>query len=65
MKTIRSTFTCAACGSFTFSFRIDWLMLLALAICDDRERSEKNKRSKREQAANAVPSKRPAAPRPF
>lgn len=64
MKTIRSTFTTAACGSFTFNFRIDWLILLALAICDHRERSKKDK-DQRDQAANAVPAKRPAAPRPF
>jgi hypothetical protein len=65
MKTIRSTFNTAASGAISFSFRIDWLLLLALAICDDRERSEKKKREKREQAAKSVQAKPPAGPRPF
>lgn len=56
MLSIKSTFTAAASGPSGFS--VFWLLALAIAILDDADRREKERRDKREPAA------RPQAPRP-
>ncbi len=56
MLSIKSTFTAAASGSSGFS--VFWLLALAIAILDDADRREENRRDKRE------PAVWPRSPRP-
>ena len=45
MKSIRTAFTCAAeCGTGSPGFSIYWLMVFAIAIIDDSEQREKERR---------------------
>lgn len=48
MKSIRTEFTCAAKVGTSFAvFDAYWMMVFAIAIVDDSERREKERRKKR------------------
>lgn len=61
MKTISATFTRAASGTILSSF---WMILFALAIVDDSDQREKERRDKA-YTAKAEHRPTPPAPRPF
>ena len=62
MESLKRTFTSAATGKTGFS--IFWLLMFAIAIIDDSQAHEKEKRNKRERHAKAQ-CKPLAGPRPF
>ena len=62
MESIKLTFTRAATGKT--GFITFWLLMFAIAIDDDRQRYEAQRRKKRDRHARPR-RKPPSAPRPF